>query len=356
MSSHAQGHVALMTRRRFATGTALAAAAVAMPRVRAQGRLEKPRVTIAVGGKSSIYCLPLTIAEQLDYFKAEGLDVEITDYPNGARALHAAANGAADVVCGAYEHTITLQGRNQFYQSLVLQGRAPQIAVGVSARAFPGFRGVADLRGKRIGVSSPGSATNMVANMVLERAGLLTSEVNYVSVGTSMGALAALRFGQVDALSNTDPVMTMLEQRGEVKIIGDTRTLKSTADVFGGPMPASCLFAPLEFVQKHPNTCQALAHAIVHSLKWLQTAGPRDIIRTVPDAYLLGDRALYLAAFNRAREAISIDGVLPEEGARTALRAVARFEPGVRPGKIDLARTYTNEFARRAKDKYKYRV
>jgi hypothetical protein len=50
-------------------------------------------------------------------------------------------------------------------------------------------------------------------------------------------------------------------------------------------MPAGCLYAPdHDFVQKHPNTCQALATAIVQGLKWMQTAGPSDIIKTVPEA------------------------------------------------------------------------
>jgi NitT/TauT family transport system substrate-binding protein len=193
----------------------------------------------------------------------------------------------------------------------------------------------------------------MVANLVLSRAGLKASDVSFVGVGTSAGALAALRSGQIDAMSNTDPVMTMLEQKGEVKIISDTRTLKGTTDVFGGPMPAGCLYAPLDFVQKHPNTCQAMANAIVHALKWLQTAGPSDIIKTVPEGYLLGDRALYLASFNKVREAIALDGLLPEEGAKTALRALASFDPAIKAEKIDLGKTYTNEFARRAKEKYK---
>ncbi|MGC8016026.1 hypothetical protein ACP3V9_24910, partial [Salmonella enterica] len=40
--------------------------------------LEKPKVSIAVGGKNLFYYLPLTIAEQLGYFKDEGLQVEIS--------------------------------------------------------------------------------------------------------------------------------------------------------------------------------------------------------------------------------------------------------------------------------------
>jgi NitT/TauT family transport system substrate-binding protein len=346
-------HNIKLTRRTFASAGVLAAASLAAPMLRAQGKLEKTKIALAVGGKAAFYYLPLTISEQLGYFKAEGLDVEISDFAGGSRSLQALMGGSADVVAGAYEHTINLQSKNQFIQAFALMGRAPQIAVGVSTKAMPGYRTVADLRGKKIGVSAPGSSTNMVANLVLSRAGIKPADVSFVGVGTSSGALTALRSGQIDAMSNTDPVMTMLEQKGEVKIISDTRTLKGTQDVFGGPMPAACLYTHAEFIKNNPNTCQALANAIVHGLKWLQTAGPSDIIKTVPEAYLLGDRALYLASFNKVREAIALDGLLPDEGAKTALRALASFEPSVKPEKIDLARTYTNEFARRAKDKFK---
>jgi NitT/TauT family transport system substrate-binding protein len=256
-------------------------------------------------------------------------------------------------VSGAYEHTINMQSKNQYIQAFVLQGRAPQIAVGVSTKAMPNYQALADLKGKKIGVSAPGSSTNMVANLVLSRAGIKASDVSYVGVGTAAGALAALRSGQIDAMSNTDPVMTMLEQKGDVKIISDTRTLKGTIDVFGGPMPAACFYSHTDFVQKNPNTCQALANAIVRGLKWLQTAGPSDIIKTVPESYLLGDRALYLASFNKVREAISLDGLMAEEGARTALKALSSFDPAIKAEKIELGKTYTNDFARRAKDKFK---
>ncbi|HVZ43187.1 MAG TPA: ABC transporter substrate-binding protein [Ramlibacter sp.] len=342
-----------ITRRTFASTLALTAAAVAAPALRAQTKLEKPKLALAVGGKAAFYYLPLTISEQLGYFKAEGLDVEISDFAGGARALQALVGGSADIVSGAFEHTINMQSKNQFISEFVLMGRAPQIAIGVSTKTMPSYKSIGELRGKKIGVSAPGSSTNMIANLVLTRGGVKPTDVSFVGVGTGAGALAALRSGQIDVMSNTDPVMTMLEQKGEVKIISDTRTLKGTQDVFGGPMPAACLYTHADFMHKNPNTCQALANAIVRGLKWLQTAGPSDIIKTVPEAYLLGDRGLYLASFNKVREAIALDGVMPEEGPKTALKALASFEPSVKPEKIELAKTYTNEFARRAKDKYK---
>ena len=84
---------------------------------------EKPKITIGVGGKPLFYYLPLTIAERQGYFKAEGLDVEILDFPGGARALQALVGGSVDVVSGAYEHTITQQAKGQNIEALVLQGK-----------------------------------------------------------------------------------------------------------------------------------------------------------------------------------------------------------------------------------------
>ncbi|MBT9508295.1 ABC transporter substrate-binding protein [Rhodoferax sp.] len=340
-------------RRTFVSAVAWTAASLAAPALRAQQRLEKPRISIAVGGKAAFYYLPLTIAEQLGYFKAEGLEVEISDFAGGSRALQAVVGGSADVVSGAFEHTINLQSKGQKYQAFVLQGRAPQISMGISPKTMPNYRTVTDLKGKKIGVSAPGSSTNMVANLILSRAGLKPGDVSFIGVGTAAGALTAFRSGQIDAMSNIDPVMTMLEQKGEIRIIADTRTLKGTVDVFGGPMPAGCLYAPAEFIQKNPNTVQAMTHAIVHSLKWLQTAGPSDIIKTVPESYLLGDRALYLAAFNKVREAISNDGMFADDGPRTALRALASFDPTIKADRIDISKTYTNEFVKKAKERFK---
>jgi len=340
--------------RRTVLKTLLAApAAIALPRLAlAQGKPEKSKLTIAVGGKNLFYYLPLTIAEQLGYFKDEGLQVEIPDFAGGAKALQALVGGSADVVSGAYEHTINMQAKNQPIMSIVLQGRAPQIVLAVSTKTMPGYKSIADLKGKKIGVTAPGSSTAMMASYVLAKAGLKASDVSFIGVGASSGAISAVKSGQVDAIANLDPVITMLQRDNLIKVVADTRTLKDTQAVYGGPMPAACLYTPVKFVQDNPGTTQALANAMVRALRWLQKAGPSDIVKTVPDSYLLGDRALYLAAWERVREAISPDGLMPEAGPATALRMLQTFEDSLKDKPIDLGKTYTNNFARKAAAKY----
>ena len=75
--------------------------------------VEKKQVTLAVGGKTALYYLPLTICERLGYFKEQGLDVTINDFRGGAQSLQALVGGSVDVVTGAYEHTIRMQAKGQ---------------------------------------------------------------------------------------------------------------------------------------------------------------------------------------------------------------------------------------------------
>lgn len=346
-------HLFAQRRRGFVAAGLAGAAGLAMPALRAQDGPELARLTMAVGGQATFYYLPLTIADQLGYFKAEGLEVAIEDHTGGAHALQAVVGGAAQVGAGAFEHMVTLRSRGLAYQAFVLLGRAPQIAMGVSTRTLAQYQGIGMLRGRSIGVSAPGSSTHMVAQLLLARGGLRPDDARFVGVGTGSEALAALRAGRLDAMSNTEPVMTMLEQQGDVRIVGDTRTLKGSQALFGGNMPAACLYAPAEFIARHPRTCQALADGIVHALKWLQTAGPGDIVRTVPESHLLGDRALYLASFQKVREAISPDGLLPDDGGVTALRALASFDARIKRARIDPGKLFTNVFARKAKERFK---
>ncbi|MDP3083182.1 MAG: ABC transporter substrate-binding protein [Rubrivivax sp.] len=314
--------------------------------------LEKPKTTIAVGGKNLLYYLPLTIAEQRGYFKAEGLDVTIVDFAGGARALQAVVGGSADVVSGAFEHTVNMQFKGQPMRAFVLQGRAPQIVLGVNPKTMPNYKTVADLKGKKIGVTAPGSSTNVMVNFILAKAGLKPSDVSIIGVGASQGAVAAMRTGQIDAISNLDPVITLLQRSGDLKVVTDTRIVAEAEKVFGGPMPAGCFYAPQPFLDKNPNTAQALANAIVRANKWIQTAGPGEIITAVPEAFLLGDRAVYIDAFLAAKGALSPDGMFPDKGPETAFRALASIDAEIAKAKLDLSAVFTNDFVKKANAKY----
>src|SRR3546814_9030372 len=95
------------------------------------------------------------------------------------------------------------------------QGRAPMIVLGVSTKTMAGYKTPADLKGKKIGVTAPGSSTNMMASFFLSKHGLKPNDVAYIGVGAGQGAITALRTGQIDAIANLDPVISTLVRSEE---------------------------------------------------------------------------------------------------------------------------------------------
>src|SRR5580693_5068089 len=125
------GEMSSLRRRVAALALAFAPALAFCPAADA-AHLEKPSIRLAIGGKALVACLPLTIAERRGYFAKEGLDVEINDFQGGAKALEALVGGSADVVCGAYEHTLYMAAKGIAIKAVALQANSFGLVVGIA--------------------------------------------------------------------------------------------------------------------------------------------------------------------------------------------------------------------------------
>jgi sulfonate transport system substrate-binding protein len=329
----------------------LVASAVARP-AGAQAP-ETRKVSLAVGGMSLLYYLPLTVAERKGYFKDEGLDVEIAEFAGGAKSLQALIGGSTDVVSGSYEHTISMQAKGQKVIAFVVQGNAPGIALAVRKDKAAGVRSGKDLAGFTIGVTAPGSSTNMFVNTLLAQGGLKPDAVAIVGVGPGPGAVAAMQRGELEAVANLDPVISQLEAVAHAVILFDTRTEKGNHEVYGGPYHAATLYTTEAYLKKNPNTVQALANAMVRGLRWLAKASPEDVMSLVPPEYFGNDKALYRRALEKNFGSYSKDGRFSMESALRVLGVLKAFDSTVQQAKIDLSRTFDDRFAAKAGEKYR---
>lgn len=319
-------------------------AAVAGPASAQQA--EKPKLTLGVGGKPLLYYLPLTIAERKGFFKDEGLDVTINDFGGGAKSLQALVGGSVDVVTGAYEHTIRMQAKGQDIVSVIELGRFPGIVL--VAKKDGKIRSVKDMKGAKVGVTAPGSSTNFFVNFLLAKDGLKPEDVAFVGVGGGASAVAQMKRGELDAMSNLDPVITKLESDGDVVVLADSRTEAGNDKIFGGTNPAAVLYLKRDFTAQNPVTTQKLVNAFYKTLQWLKTATPEEIAAVVPEEYLLGDKALYLAAVKNSMPIYSKTGVIPESGMKNALNMLVEFDPELKAANVDLAKTFDPRFVTKA--------
>ena len=319
--------------------------------------LEKKKLTIAVGGKNLFYYLPLTIAERQGYFKDEGLDVEIPDFAGGAKALQALVGGSADMVSGAFEHTINMQAKKQPIRAVVLQASYSSIVLVMPKDKAAKYKSPKDLKGLKIGVTAPGSSTNMFVNNLLAKDGLKPNDVAIVGVGAAAGAVAAMEKGEIDAMSNLDPVITQLESTGKFVAVADSRTEKGMKDIYGGDYLASCIYTNEDFVKKNPNTTQAVVNAMVRANRWIAKATPEQIMAVVPEGFMAGSRSVYKAALLKNMVGYSTDGQMSMKAAQNVYNVLKQFEPSViaatASNSINLAATFDNSFAVKAGAKYK---
>jgi NitT/TauT family transport system substrate-binding protein len=311
---------------------------------------EKKKLTIAVGGKSLFYYLPLSVAERKGYFKDEGLEVEIPDFPGGAKALQALVGGSADLVSGAYEHTINMAAKHQPIRAVVLQQKYSAIVLVMPKDKAGTYNGAKGLKGLKVGVTAPGSSTNMFVNNLLVKAGLKPSDVSIIGVGAGAGAVAAMEKGEIDALANLDPVVTRLTATGKFVPVVDTRTEEGMNQVYGGDYMASVIYTTDNFIKQNPNTVQAVVNAMVRADKWLAQAKPDEIVALMPDTYKAGDPALYKEGLLKNMKGYSPDGVMSMKAAQNVYKVLKAFEPSVmQAGDIDLAKTFDNSFVQKSK-------
>jgi NitT/TauT family transport system substrate-binding protein len=329
---------------------AVAAVALAALPARAQDlKPELPKVRLAVGGKPALFYLPLTVTERLGLFRAQGLDLEISDFPGGARALQALIGGSADVVTGSFEHTIQMQAKGQAIIAVAELGRFPGYVLAVLAAKAQSYRGPQDLKGMKIGVTAPGSGTHFMVQHFMGRNGLKPGDASFVGVGASASAVAAVQRGEIDAIVNVDPMISLLESQRLIKVVADTRTLDGTRTVFGGLYPAAVLYAPRNFIEKNPRTTQALVNALVRGLQWIASHSADEIAAVMPDEYALGNKPLYVRAIQNSLPMYSPDGRFSGEAADTALTVLRAFDPDVASARIDIGATYTDAFVGKAR-------
>jgi NitT/TauT family transport system substrate-binding protein len=333
----------------------LLAASVGLQAAAQPAALEKPNIALAVGGSvSQMNKVAYVVALYKGYFKDEGLNVETSNFSSGTAALQALVGGSADVAELAYEHTLRMQTKNVALTCLIAFGRYPGNVLVVRKALQGTVKTVADLKGKTIGVSAPGSSTQNFAAQLMERAGVPWKSATYISVGTGSSAVAAMRTGhEIDALVNLDPAITELVDHGEAFILVDSRTEAGSRAAFGGDYLADCLTVKTDFLKANPKTSQAITNAVVHAMQWLKTATIDDIIAILPKEFYRADEKVYRESLKANLDEFTWDGLITPEAARNVLTSISVLEPALRSAKIDPAATYDNALVQTALQRYR---
>jgi NitT/TauT family transport system substrate-binding protein len=300
-----------------------------------------PEIKIAIGGQAQLIYLPVTLAQELGFYKEAGLNVTLLDFPGGAKALEALMGGSTDVVCGFYDHTIQMAAQGKELQAFIAMLRYPGLVL-----ASPSIDRIEDLKGKTVGVSAPGSSTQMFLNYLLVAHGMKPEDVSSASIGMSATAVGAITHNKVDAAVMTDPALAIVrKQMPGLHLLADTRTAEGVRSVFGvESYPSAVLYSKAEWVTKNRETAAKLAGVITKTLSWMRSHTPEEIRDKMPASFRTDDVATDVEVLRTAQAMLSVDGKFTPEAVEAVRKVLSTSLEAVRDANVDLSKTYSNQF------------
>ncbi len=238
--------------KRFTVVAVFAAALVA-----SGGALAQTKVAIGLSGWTGF--APLTLAKEAGIFARNGLDVTLRKIPQKDRHL---AIASGDIQCAAttVETWIVWNAGGVATQQLFQLDKSYG-ADGMVVR--PEIQKIADLKGKTVAASAPGTAPYFTLAWMLKKNGLSTKDVKIVNLEPQAAANAFLAGqGGLDAAMTYEPYLSAVREKPEVgKIIATTLDYPMIMDTFG---------CTPKFIKENPQAVEALVKSYFDALEMIK--------------------------------------------------------------------------------------
>jgi NitT/TauT family transport system substrate-binding protein len=214
---------------------------------------------------TGMYGVPYAIAKEKGYFKEIGLDVTgfLTSAGGGTTVRNVLAS---ELPYGEVALPAVIAAVQQGVEMTIVHAGVLSVAdqIWFTKKGDERIRTVQDLKGKRLGYSSPKSVTDMITTMMLDANGL-TGQVERLSVGSIGAGVTAVREGGVDITYATQPVWAKEKNNFRpvfnsadwaprvtqtVGVVG-TDFLKKNPDLIRGIIQARR--KGVEFIKQHPD-------------------------------------------------------------------------------------------------------
>ncbi len=271
-------------------------AALAIVAAAASPALAQTKITAGIAAFNEAL-LPVYAAEEKGYFKEAGLALEFVNFKGGGPAVQAMVGGSVQLCLCAADHVVRLRARRQ--PAKILVGLDAFHSYALVAKGTAPYADLVGLKGKRIGVTTPGSLTDNTIRYSIVAAGLRPDrDFEIIGAGGGAAMQAAIDTGQVEAgLVITTEAVSMFRKPGAYKVVVDYREL---------PYPSFAALALDSWVAANRPVAKAFARAVVRAMGDLKA-----------------DPALAAAVVARM-----YPNFPPELAADIAKSAVARTPPG----------------------------
>lgn len=263
--------------------------------------------TVRIGLPTKTYW-PTTVAEAAAHqklFEKEGIIAELTIYRGGAETFEALAAGAADVILDA--PSLPSAGRKKGVMSkLVANGSMGNFGWQLMVLAKSTLE-VKDLNGKKVGITSAGSGSDLLALWTVQQ-----KKIDFTRVPVGGGGLVPnLLAGNIDAAVVYSPLSFQIAKSGEARTI-----LDYARDV--PPNLTSGWIATDKYIQEKPELVQKTLNALYGGLLYMRN-NREAAIKLIAELYEM-PAEIAAAEYENTILKLEIDGSMAAPNTTEALQ------------------------------------
>jgi len=163
--------------------------------------------------------LPQYIAQEKGFYKKHDVEIDFITFRGGGELASALVGGSVDVAVASLDHAIKMREKGLDVVSVLVT--QDKLGFTMFARKGSGIKTVADLKGKVLGTSAPGSASDNYMRYLVAKAGLdPIKDVTLIASGNE-GRVAALKQGTVQAAAFSEPATSLVLNEGFGEVLHD---------------------------------------------------------------------------------------------------------------------------------------
>ena len=238
-------------------------------------------IVLAVPGPGSVAFLPIHLAKAINADQTAGLELKLRYFNGGPLALRDLMSNNSDFVAAGLP---VIAANRAVGVPVFAIGQLSQSAMFVlllRADLKGQVRTIAQLKGRRIGTStstSERSMGRMMTEHLLQRAGLNSGDVQFISAGHNRESQsAALASATADAIIGDEPFASELVAQGVAIRLADLYSPKQSGDLFGGSIVRAALATREDIYNQRPATVKKVQHMFDLALQWLSSHSPQEV-------------------------------------------------------------------------------
>ncbi len=276
--------------------------------------------------------VPLNVGVEEGFFKSQGLDIKEFDFAGGAKQQQALLAGGIDIaISGGTDLGFIAKGSPMI--GIIAITTSPKF-FGFIAGDDPSLKAVADLKGKKVGVTTAGSTTKWMVDQLNRSQGWGADGAIPVAIGGALPTeLAALKTHAVAAFVDAPAIGYQLESE-------HAGHLMFTADAYFKTFEVFVIYAANPLVAQNPDAIRRFAKGWLEAVQYMRGHKAETV-----------EIARKITGFSKPVEEREYDLLMP------AFSTTGRFDPEalaslaesfvdlkMLPQKPDMAKVYTEKF------------